>query len=125
MGNCYGSKYKFEKYIIIDKKNNLIVGIWLNPKTKLLQQGIKIGSSSISVLKYSIKIADESVIYNFDNNIRLTLKKKNGVVDYELITSKKIIFDNVDTNRLKKYNKIDENSNDIDYILSFINKSII
>jgi hypothetical protein len=112
----------FENYIIIDKNVKLVVGTWKNPnpESDLSRQGISIDGSIIYSLKYSIKMANELVVYNFDNNIRLTFKKTNNTINYELKYNDVIISKDVDIECLKRYQKIGKNSNEIDYILSFI-----
>lgn len=132
MGCCVGSNIvivdetinKFIKYNIIDKQNNIIVGIYRNSSEKsniIINQGIYIGKyNKIYQIKFAIlhNIKNKYIELFFENNIKLVLIKYNkSKIKMFLYTSENKIDKFININ---KYKKINNNSEYIDLISNLI-----
>ena len=119
------NKY-FTKLNIIDKENNIVLGIWNNPnKTNTMgNQGICVGyHDKIYQLLFAIyHQCLECVVLNFENGIKLRVfnDKKLNNIKYELTYNKIEYINILDNDIIKKYRKIDDNSEDIDLIYKFL-----
>ena len=123
MGNCNPKKNKssinnkFINYFNIDK--NIMLGTWNNPnhKSDMSHQGIKIDKCNIHSLVYVMKVyGTSSIIYNFENNIKLIIEK-----DKSLNYIYTLIYNNIkkcDIINCDNFKIISKNSKELDMIFS-------
>lgn len=120
--------YHFIISNIIDKKKNIVVGIWnnLNKTNTMGCQGIRIGSDKkIYELKFAIINKDLNMaIFNFENNIKLKiLKNKNNISFYEFKDSNNNYTEEINNNTIKNIKKLSNYYNkndDLDIMLDII-----
>lgn len=125
--NISASKVKkiFKSYNVLDTDINIIVGTWDNPNKSntLGNQGIWIENyDHIHELIFGIKSTD-TVILNFDKNITLKITKtKLSEYLLELTDKSESIYysTNIKKNILGNLKKINDNSPDLDLILSIL-----
>lgn len=115
----------FKSYNILDTNKNIIIGIWDNPdKSNVLgNQGIWIGNhNKIYELIFGITCNNTVILY-FKYSIVLKISKINGLITLELRNNKDNFMEystNVTHDIIKKLNKIDNNSPDLDLIFNII-----
>jgi hypothetical protein len=118
-------KKKFKSYNILDTNKNIIIGIWDNPdKSNILgNQGIWIGNNDkIYELIFGINCNNTVILY-FKNSIVLKISNANGLVTLELKNNKDNLMEystNITRDIIKKLNKINNNSPDLDLIFNVI-----
>jgi hypothetical protein len=148
MGNCikqnnkFNYKEKFLNYNIIDKKNNIVLGIYEKPINNdlnslpnivisspniVISQGIMVGdiknnnSENIHKLIFGIKILESNKVeLYFENNIKLIIFKKNNIIRYQLTVEKNVITEIIPYDYIKNLKKINNNSEHIDLIFDII-----
>ena len=122
----YTPNKMFISYNIIDKENNIILGIWNNPdkSNTLSNQGICIGNQEkINKLIFAIwHRSMDIVIMMFENNIKLKIYKETNKFKYSLsINNYEQFTSDIHFKVLKELKKINtEDSEHIDLIFSLI-----
>lgn len=132
MGNCIRSNTilnlssQFIDCYILDKQYNIIIGIYSNSNT-MINQGICIGynNNTINKIKFGIihRHCNKVLELFFEDNIKLILTKINNCenIKLTLIYSNNKIEKNIDSNLIKKFKLINNNSEYIDMIFKIIN----
>lgn len=142
MGSCISSngglkklENNFLNYNIIDKKYNVIVGTYFNTnkykKSKksntMINQGICIGYNNNEIYKIKFGIIHrtytKTVELFFENNIKLIINKENDnqikmILSFNDLNIEKYI----DTDIIKQYKIINNNSEYIDLIYNLTNE---
>ena len=121
-------KKVFKSFNVLDTNKNIIIGIWDNPNKSntLGNQGIWIGDHD-RIYELILGIACcELVILYFKNNIVLKIINNNDSFILELKNKDNIInySTNISEDIIKKLNKINNNSLDLDLIFNIIKKKI-
>ena len=110
----------FTSYNILDYENNIILGIWDNPSklSNLGNQGIWIGGhDKIYELVFGL-ICLDTIVLNFENNIKLKIYKINSSDIFIELTyeNKNQHIKQLDNTVIKNLQKINNKSDDIDLI---------
>lgn len=138
MGCCLGANAvcneqpnKWEKFNVIDKKYNVIIGTYYNgydakKSSTIVSQGICIGYNNYKINKMIFGIGylydNKKVELYFENNIKLIIGKDNGHLKMILFYNNKTIIEKyIEHDIIKKYNKINKNSEYIDLIYDLMN----
>lgn len=138
MGSCISTikkhnnvSNKFLKYNILDKKHNIIIGIYSdideNKKSNtLINQGICIGynNNKIHKIKFGIihLLNNKIIELYFENDIKLIFIKENNNKIKMLISFSDLKIEKyMDLNITKKHKLINNNSEYIDLIYDLIN----
>ena len=116
----------FKSFNVLDTNKNIIIGIWDNPNksNKLGNQGIWIENHDIIYeLVFGITCNGTVILY-FKNNIVLKISKNNTSFLLELKNKNNIVEYSTDISQdiIKKLNKINNDSLDIDLIFNIIKK---
>ena len=101
--------------------NNLSIGVnsKVNPDNMLSHQGIRLGQDGEIKRLVSFVKADNALIYNFEENTRLTLTKDNKTnkIMYAFETPGKTVVKEMDDRVLKMYKTIGMSSKELDKIV--------
>jgi hypothetical protein len=121
----------FKSYNVLDTHKNIIVGVWDNPNqsNELSNQGIWIeGYDQIYELIFGIIVGDLVILY-FKNDIVLKIAKEkitreNITFTLEIKNKKNDMFysTDIDGDIIRKINKINDNSSDLDLIYNLVSK---
>jgi hypothetical protein len=120
-------KKRYDNCFIIDRLidadcagKNLSIGVngHVNPDNMLSHQGIRLGQDGEIKRLVSFMKADNSLVYNFEENTRLTLSKddKTNKIRYSFETPGKTVVKEMDDRIWKMYKTIGMSSSELDRI---------